>query len=104
MSSASPPGGADEVAHPLARPPDVGSVVRIRADRGDPEQVVELLEGVAFTDARVYARLASRSVWLSASARSFFRLWFSIWRIRSRVTLNVRPTSSSVRGGSPSSP
>ena len=25
-------------------------------------------------------------------------MWFSIWRIRSRVTLNARPTSSSVRG------
>src|SRR6266487_1986034 len=40
----------------------------------------------------------------SASARSFFRLWFSIWRIRSRVTLNARPTSSSVQGCSPFSP
>ena len=46
----------------------------------------------------------SRSFAASASARSFFRLWFSICRIRSRVTLNVRPTSSSVRGCSPSSP
>jgi len=34
----------------------------------------------------------------SASARSFLSDWFSIWRMRSRVTLNVRPTSSSVRG------
>ena len=46
----------------------------------------------------------SRSFCESASARSFFRLWFSIWRIRSRVTLNARPTSSSVRGCSPFSP
>jgi hypothetical protein len=28
----------------------------------------------------------SRSFWLSASARNFFRPWFSICRIRSRVT------------------
>ena len=32
------------------------------------------------------------------------RLWFSIWRMRSRVTLNARPTSSSVRGCSPFRP
>ena len=35
---------------------------------------------------------------------SLRRLWFSIWRIRSRVTLNARPTSSSVRGLCPSRP
>jgi hypothetical protein len=46
----------------------------------------------------------SRNFCASASARSFFRLWFSICRMRSRVTLNVRPTSSSVRGCWPSSP
>ena len=46
----------------------------------------------------------SRTLLASANARSFFRLWCSIWRIRSRVTLNVRPTSSSVRGCWPSSP
>ncbi len=46
----------------------------------------------------------SRSFWASASDCSFFSDWFSIWRIRSRVTLNVRPTSSSVRGCSPPSP
>ena len=46
----------------------------------------------------------SRTLAASASARSFFRLWCSIWRIRSRVTLNARPTSSSVRGCWPSRP
>jgi hypothetical protein len=46
----------------------------------------------------------SRSFWASASDCNFFSDWFSIWRIRSRVTLNVRPTSSSVRGCSPPSP
>src|SRR6266511_2702871 len=46
----------------------------------------------------------SLSLTASARARSFFRLWFSICRMRSRVTLNVRPTSSSVLGFSPSSP
>ncbi len=50
----------------------------------------------------VYA--TSRSENESLRARSFLRLWFSICRMRSRVTLNVRPTSSSVRGCSPSSP
>ena len=46
----------------------------------------------------------SRSFWASARDCSFFSDWFSIWRIRSRVTLNVRPTSSSVRGCSPPRP
>ena len=46
----------------------------------------------------------SRTAEASASARSFFRLWCSIWRIRSRVTLKARPTSSSVRGCLPSRP
>ena len=46
----------------------------------------------------------SRSFCASARLCSFFSDWFSIWRIRSRVTLNVRPTSSSVRGCSPPSP
>ena len=46
----------------------------------------------------------SRSFCASASDCSFFSDWFSIWRIRSRVTLNVRPTSSSVRGCSPPRP
>ena len=42
----------------------------------------------------------------SASARacSLRRDLCSIWRMRSRVTLNVRPTSSSVHGCSPPSP
>ncbi len=46
----------------------------------------------------------SRSFCASASDCSFLRLWFSICRIRSRVTLKVRPTSSRVRGCSPPSP
>ena len=50
------------------------------------------------------AQATSRSFWASARLCSFFSDWFSIWRIRSRVTLNVRPTSSSVRGCSPPSP
>ena len=39
---------------------------------------------------------ASRNLCASGSASSFFSVWFSICRIRSRVTLNARPTSSSV--------
>ncbi len=46
----------------------------------------------------------SRSFCASARDCSFFSDWFSIWRMRSRVTLNVRPTSSSVRGCSPPKP
>ena len=46
----------------------------------------------------------SRSFCASARARSFFSVWCSIWRMRSRVTLNARPTSSSVSGARPSSP
>ena len=45
-----------------------------------------------------------RSFCDSAIAWSFFRLWFSIWRTRSRVTLNALPTSSRVRGCSPARP
>ena len=33
--------------------------------------------------------------WGRASCWSFLRLWFSIWRMRSRVTLNVRPKAVS---------
>ena len=40
----------------------------------------------------------------SAIARIFLRLCVSIWRIRSRVTLNVWPSSSSVHGTSPARP
>jgi hypothetical protein len=47
---------------------------------------------------------SSRSFWASARCWSFLSEWFSIWRIRSRVTLNVRPTSSRVRGRSPPRP
>ena len=54
--------------------------------------------GPAKTQATSFSEL------VTASARSFFRLWFSICLIRSRVTLNVRPTSSSVRGCWPSRP
>src|SRR5439155_119159 len=50
----------------------------------------------------IYA--TSRSFCASARLCSFFSDWFSIWRIRSRVTLKVRPTSSSVRGCSPPRP
>ena len=46
----------------------------------------------------------SRSFCASARDWSFLSDWFSIWRMRSRVTLNVRPTSSSVRGCSPPRP
>ncbi len=45
---------------------------------------------------RAEAQPESRRRWASGSDSSFFRVWFSIWRMRSRVTLNARPTSSSV--------
>ena len=47
---------------------------------------------------------ASRRRCASGSDSSFLSVWFSIWRIRSRVTLNARPTSSSVRGRPPVRP
>ena len=40
----------------------------------------------------------------SGRPSSFFSVLFSICRIRSRVTPNARPTSSSVHGCDPSSP
>ena len=40
---------------------------------------------------------ASLRRWASGSPSSFFSVLFSIWRMRSRVTPNARPTSSSVR-------
>jgi len=45
-----------------------------------------------------------RNCWLTGRCWSLLSDRFSIWRIRSRVTLNVRPTSSRVRGCSPPSP
>ena len=48
--------------------------------------------------------MSSRSCWASRRCWSFLSDWFSIWRIRSRVTLNVRPTSSRVHGCSPPRP
>jgi hypothetical protein len=49
-------------------------------------------------------RLVSRSCWASASASSLRSEWFSIWRMRSRVTLKTSPISSSVRGRPPPRP
>ena len=57
-----------------------------------------------YVTGRLRRYATSRSFCASASVCSFFSDWFSICRIRSRVTLNVRPTSSSVRGCSPPSP
>ena len=47
---------------------------------------------------------ASRSICASGRRFSFFSVLFSIWRIRSRVTPKVRPTSSRVSGSSPERP
>ena len=106
-----PAGTANEVANPLPRPAHVARVLRIRADARNPQQLGKLVEPGLIHDApslngsRAPADQAtSRRICASASARSFFSVWFSICRMRSRVTLNVRPTSSSVRGCLPSSP
>jgi hypothetical protein len=117
------PRGADvEVLHRLRGLPPVPVVGRpeeLRAaqrlvgvghdlsDRGAdallvPGLVRERFEGLGPVQQRGYATSRTRAA--SASARSFFRPWCSIWRMRSRVTLNARPTSSSVRGCCPSSP
>ena len=50
------------------------------------------------------AQDAPRSRSASGSDLSLRSVCVSIWRMRSRVTPNARPTSSSVRGSSPSSP
>ena len=49
-------------------------------------------------------QLASRSCCASGSVCSFFSVRLSIWRTRSRVMLNARPTSSSVRERPPVMP
>ena len=46
----------------------------------------------------------SLSPWASGSDSSFLSVLFSIWRMRSRVTPNACPTSSSVHGCAPSRP
>ena len=48
--------------------------------------------------------IVPRRLWASGSVSSFLSVLFSIWRMRSRVTPNARPTSSSVRGRSPVRP
>jgi hypothetical protein len=53
-------------------------------------------------DSGLYA--SSRSRCASGSCFSFFSVLFSIWRIRSRVTPNARPTSSRVSGSCPRNP
>jgi hypothetical protein len=55
-------------------------------------------------EARPRGQAAPRRLWLSTSGRSFFRPLVSICRIRSRVSWNTRPTSSSVYGRSPFRP
>jgi hypothetical protein len=112
------PVAAADAGDPAARPGEVRRVgdrdepeVPLVQPLADEEQVAvgrrltgDLRErGPQFVREQVYAA-TSLSFAESASARSFFRLWFSIWRIRSRVTLKVRPTSSSVRGCSPFRP
>jgi deazaflavin-dependent oxidoreductase (nitroreductase family) len=52
----------------------------------------------------VAAKMASRSICASGRRFSFFSVLFSIWRIRSRVTPKVRPTSSRVSGSRPVRP
>ena len=85
---------------PFLRVPEGHGRVRpCSGSRGSASPSAKTSRGLARTQAAT-----SLSFWLSASAWSFFRLWFSIWRTRSRVTLNVRPTSSSVRGCWPSRP
>ena len=51
--------------------------------------------------AAILRTITSRRRCASGSASSFFSVWLSICRIRSRVTLNAWPISSSVRGCSP---
>ncbi len=80
-------------------PPEaVRSVAAARAPRGGEDP------GAAAPRATPAPYDASRSRCVSGSDSSFLSVWFSIWRMRSRVTLKAWPTSSSVRGRSPVSP
>ena len=107
-NSASPPAPRMKSLHPFGSAHDVVAMLGIGTDTRDAEELGELLHplcGRLRHERRSLGLYAtSRSFWQSARARSFFRHWFSICLIRSRVTLNARPTSSSVRGCSPSSP
>ena len=89
-----------------AEPPEVAEMV---ACGEEPPQLASAAAAPSTATARrppmaAESYATSRSFCASASDCSFFSDWFSIWRMRSRVTLNVRPTSSSVRGCSPPSP
>ena len=108
-------GPTNELADPFTGPPHVVRVRRVGGDAGDAQPLGELREPGGIDPVRHRAeskgrRLAAAclgdvaELLRSASACSFFRHWFSIWRTRSRVTLNVRPTSSRVRGCWPSRP
>ena len=61
---------------------------RLRGPLGRGPRAIESVGGGAY--------VASRSRCASGSDSSFLSVWFSICRMRSRVTLNARPTSSSV--------
>ncbi len=61
---------------------------RLRGPLGRGPRAIEFVGGGAY--------VASRRRCASGSDSSFFSVWFSICRMRSRVTLNARPTSSSV--------
>ena len=96
----------DAVCHKPAQEPRTALRRRERAELGRRERSVLCTR--ATEDAAMRRspppQATSRSFCASASDCSFFSDWFSIWRMRSRVTLNVRPTSSRVRGCSPPSP
>jgi hypothetical protein len=70
----------------------------------DAEQRLPHRDGSRALHDRVLGARSYATSRISCSARSFRRLWLSICRIRSRVTLNARPTSSSVCGRSPVRP
>src|SRR5262249_38517815 len=110
---------AQEVAHPVGGAQDITRVGGVGADRRNAKKLGELVEPrfwhacepnrrrVGGKPRRFPSQIryaTSRSFSLSASARSFFSPWLSIWRIRSRVTRNARPTSSSVHGAPPFRP
>ena len=61
------------------------------ATRALPRTVADMLE-----TAPTGPTASSRSRWASGSCWSFLSVLFSIWRMRSRVTPNAWPTSSSV--------
>ena len=80
------------------------NIVRpVRGRTREPFREVER-EDVGPRDAFARSQAASQTFFISVRALSFPMEFFSICRMRSRVTLKIAPISSNVAGSLPSSP